>query len=176
MVMLNKPVLLMVFLALFSSYGFQVATLIARSTQTVIPMMNKVFRLALLVSLTLIFLTTNSFATVATDCTLFASASGNDANSGLTPNLPKTLTGTANGGLARAVICIEGGTYNLANSFSPPRSGNSSAYITYKAYGDAPANFVWTGGNFSGGFMFSMDSAAGFPNGYHHLKFIGLNL
>ncbi len=111
-----------------------------------------------------------------TDCTLYASASGSDANAGTSASAPTTFAGAASVAQPGAVICIEAGTYQQADSFSPPRSGTPNAYITYQAYGDGPATFVWTGGSQPGAFMFNLDSTAGFPNGYAYLKFVGLIL
>jgi len=115
-------------------------------------------------------------ATLATDCTLFAAVTGNDMNSGDSPSSPKTFTGAAKVARPGAVICIEAGTYYESHSFSPPQSGTASSYITYRAYGDGPVTFVWTGDNAPGSIMFNLDSTAGFPNGYKYLRFIGLNL
>jgi hypothetical protein len=123
-----------------------------------------------------VFCATNCFASLVTDCTIFASASGNNANSGTTASSPKTLTGAASATVPGSVVCLEAGTYNLASGFTPSHSGTSEAYITYVNYGDGPVNFVWTGGSSSGSFIVNLDSSAGFPNGFSYLKFIGLNL
>src|SRR6202043_725660 len=62
-------------------------------------------------------------AGTATDCTLFASASGNDNNSGTSTSAPKTLSGAAALTQPGSVVCIMGGTYNLSSTFAPPKSG-----------------------------------------------------
>jgi hypothetical protein len=117
-----------------------------------------------------------STGTTATNCTIFASASGNDSNSGTTAGLPKSLNGAANAATPGSVVCLEAGTYNTTSGFTPPRNGTSEAYITYQGYGNGTVNFVWNGGNGPGTFMFNLDSSAGFPNGHSYLRFSGLNL
>ncbi len=118
-----------------------------------------------------------SAETLATDCTLYASATGDDSNSGLTPALPKTLNGAANATKPGSIVCLEGGTYYRSTGFSPPYSGSDTGgYITYEAYQDAPVWIVFNGTKSTGNFIINLDSTAGFPNGPHFLKFIGLNL
>src|SRR4029077_5241334 len=85
-------------------------------------------------------------AATATDCTLYASASGNDNNTGTSSNAAKTFLGAAAAAQPGAVVCLLGGTYNLSSTFYPPRSGTPTAWIVYKAYGDSPANLLWTAG------------------------------
>jgi len=111
---------------------------------------------------------------LATDCTLYASPSGNDANSGIIPTAPKTLTGAAAATRPGAVVCLHGGTYSLASSFSPPNSGTPSSWIVYKNYGDGSVNFIWTGAADASP-MFRLGSG-GFPSGPAYLEFRGLNL
>src|SRR5256884_8600675 len=79
------------------------------------------------------------------DCTLFASPSGNDSNSGTSASSPKTFQGAANATQPGSVLCLLGGTYNFSSSFTPPPSGTPSSWITYKNYGDGPVNIVYTG-------------------------------
>ena len=85
-------------------------------------------------------------ATLATNCTLYAAANGNDKNNGSTPTTPKTLTGASTASSPGSVICLMGGTYNVATTFSPAHNGTSNAWIVYKAYGDSTPTFVWTAG------------------------------
>ena len=112
--------------------------------------------------------------TLATDCTLFASASGSDSNSGTTPTAPKTFTGAAAATTPGSVVCLLGGTYNLSSSFSPPNSGTPSSWIVYKNYGDGAVKFIWTG-TADASPMFGMGSGS-FPSGPAYLEFRGLNL
>src|SRR5262249_12005042 len=51
-------------------------------------------------------------APVAANCTLYASASGNDGSSGTSVLAPKTFQGAANAAQPGDVICVKGGTYN----------------------------------------------------------------
>jgi hypothetical protein len=107
-------------------------------------------------------------------CTLYASPTGKDANSGVAPTLPKTLTGAAAAARPGAVVCLMAGTYALSSAFVPPRSGTPSAWIVYRNYGDAPAKFVWAGvANASP--MFKLGTA-NFPSGPAYLEFRGLEL
>ena len=126
-------------------------------------------------------------AQVATDCTLYAAAppAGNDANNGTTAATPKTFMGAANATVPGSVVCLEGlpGPYTTgpgaSSTFEVPHSGTPSAWITYKAYGDAPPIFSWTGPSGTGQIMFRMgdhSSTTGFPNSQHYIKFIGLTL
>src|SRR5262249_25407725 len=84
-------------------------------------------------------------ASAAKGCTLYASPTGKDSSSGSRPNAPKTFEGAANAAQPGDVVCIMGGTYNRTGSFYPPRGGMPNAWIIYKAYGDSPVNFVYTG-------------------------------
>jgi Domain of unknown function (DUF4082)/Bacterial Ig domain len=115
----------------------------------------------------------NNSAT-AGNCTLYASPSGNDANSGTTPSNPKSFRGAANATQPGSVLCLLGGTYNLSSSFSPANSGSPSSWIIYKNYDATPVNFLWTGAaNASAMFYFGSGS---FPSGPAYLEFSGLNL
>jgi len=73
--------------------------------------------------------------TTAADCTLFASPSGNNANSGSSASSPKTFTGAAPSRNPVPVVCLLAGTYNLGSTFYPPTSGSPSSWIVYKSYG-----------------------------------------
>src|SRR6202045_1947691 len=112
--------------------------------------------------------------TTASDCTLFASPSGNDANSGTSASSPKTFTGAAAVTQPGSVVCLLGGTYNLSSTFSAPTSGSPSSWIVYKNYGDGPVNLVWTAGANSQP-MFKFGGGT-FPSGTAYLEFRGLNL
>jgi len=113
-------------------------------------------------------------ATLATDCTLYASASGNDNNAGTSPSAPKTFLGAANAAQPGAVVCLMGGTYNLSSTFYPPRSGTPTAWIVYKAYGDSPASLIWTAGA-TGQPMFKFGSGT-FPADPDYLEFRGFTM
>ncbi len=112
--------------------------------------------------------------TTASDCTLFASPSGNDANSGSSSSAPKTFTGAAAVTQPGSVVCLLGGTYNLSSTFYPPTSGSPSSWIVYKNYGNSPVNLVWTAGAIAQP-MFKFGSGT-FPSGPAYLEFRGLNL
>src|SRR5260221_802675 len=79
------------------------------------------------------------------NCTVYASPSGNDQNSGNDPSSPKTFLGAAAASRPGSIICLLAGTYSLSSAFNPPTSGEPSAWIVYKSCDDGPANFVWTG-------------------------------
>ena len=111
---------------------------------------------------------------LSTGCTLYASPSGNDKDSGSTPSSPKTFLGAATVTQPGSVLCLLGGTYKLAGTFYPPVSGTPSAWIVYKSYGDGPVNFVWTAGAI-GQPMFKLGNGK-FPSGAAYLEFRGLNL
>jgi Bacterial Ig domain/Putative Ig domain len=118
-------------------------------------------------------LTINNTSTNA-DCTLYASSSGHDSNSGTSPSAPRTFSGAAAVAQPGAVVCLLGGTYNLSSTFYPPTSGSPSAWIVYKNYGDGPVNFVWTGGAITQP-MFKFGNGS-FPSGAAYLEFRGFNL
>ena len=82
----------------------------------------------------------------ASACTLYASASGDDAKSGTSPNAPKTFNGAAAVARAGSVICVLPGQYQLRTTFYPPASGSPTAWIVYKSYGDGDVNILWAGG------------------------------
>ncbi len=118
-------------------------------------------------------LTVNN-GTTASDCTLFASPSGNDANSGGSASSPKTFTGAAAVTQPGSVVCLRGGTYNLSSTFFAPTSGSPSSWIVYKNYGNGPVNLVWTAGAIAQP-MFKFGGGT-FPSGAAYLEFRGLNL
>ncbi|HYL16141.1 MAG TPA: malectin domain-containing carbohydrate-binding protein, partial [Terriglobales bacterium] len=124
---------------------------------------------------TTVSVTVNNTST-AGDCTLFASPSGNDSNSGTSASTPKTFFGAANATQPGSVVCLLGGTYNLSSSFTPPNSGTASAWIVYKNYNSNPVNFVYTGPADASA-VFRIDNGGSFPNGGPaYLEFRGLNL
>jgi hypothetical protein len=139
--------------------------------------MRRLLRLAL-PALLMSVLTANSFASLAKDCTLFASASGNDANTGITAGSPKTLKGAATVANPGAIVCLEGGTYNMSSSFSPRHSGTSAAYIKYEGYNDSPAILDWAGADYPGNWIINGDSSCsnGTFCGYSYLIFSNLTL
>lgn len=109
-------------------------------------------------------------------CTLYASASGNDKNSGNSPSSPKTFTGAASIAQPGSVVCVLAGTYLLGSTFYPPRSGTPSAWIVYRSYGKGDANFVWTADEKASDLnMFHIYSAT-FPSGPAYLEFRGFKL
>jgi serralysin len=83
------------------------------------------------------------------------------------------LLGAARVAIAGDVVCIAPGTYTLTSTFESSHSGNSSAWITYTAYGSQPVNIVWAGP--SGQAMFHFYGST-FPNGPSYLEFKGLTL
>jgi hypothetical protein len=108
------------------------------------------------------------------DCTLYASPSGNDKNSGTSPSSPKTFLGAAAATRPGSIVCLLAGSYPLSSSFGPPTSGTPSAWIVYKSCGDGPVNFVWTGPADASP-MFKLGTGR-FPSGPAYLEFRGLNL
>jgi hypothetical protein len=119
---------------------------------------------------------TVSNGSTATDCTVFASPSGNDSNSGSTASSPKSFFGAANATRPGSVLCLLGGTYNLFSSFTPPNSGSPSGWIVYKAYGDGPVNFVYTGPA-NAASIFRITNGGSFPSGGPaYLEFRSLDL
>ena len=113
-------------------------------------------------------------SSAATTCSLYASPSGSDQNSGGSPALPKTFLGAAVASRPGAVVCLLGGTYSLSSAFKPPTSGTPSAWIIYRNYGDAPVKFIWTGAADAAP-MFDMNGGK-FPSNPAYLEFRGLNL
>jgi len=111
----------------------------------------------------------------ASDCTLFASPSGNDSNSGTSASSPKTFQGAANATQPGSVLCLLGGTYNFSSSFTPPSSGTPSSWITYKNYGDGPVNIVYTGPADASP-IFRLGSGSFPTGGVSYIEFRGLNL
>jgi hypothetical protein len=126
---------------------------------------------SILIAFSLTLFSSCGFAQLATNCNIYVSPTG--GGNGSTASSPTTLAGANSAAAPGSVICLKGGTYNLSSTFMPSHSGTSSNYITWKGYGDAPANFVWTGGaganNGTGRQMIAM-------NGPSYLKFIGFNL
>jgi hypothetical protein len=118
-------------------------------------------------------LTVNNGST-ASNCTLFASPSGNDSNSGSSSSDPKTFTGAAAASQPGSVVCLLAGTYNLSSTFYPPTGGSPSSWITYQSYGNGSVNFLWTAGA-TGQPMFKLGGGS-FPSGAAYLEFRGFNL
>jgi len=108
------------------------------------------------------------------NCTVYASPSGNDQNSGNDPSSPKTFLGAAAASRPGSIICLLAGTYSLSSAFRPPASGKPSAWIVYKSCDDGPVNFVWTG-TADASPMFKLGDGK-FPSGPAYLEFRGLNL
>jgi hypothetical protein len=97
---------------------------------------------------TVLFLTIHAEAawgaSLATECSLYASANGKDSNSGTSPTAPKTLRGATAASQPGSVICIMAGNYFHDKPFYP-KGGTVDAWIIYKNYGDGEVNMVWTG-------------------------------
>jgi hypothetical protein len=108
------------------------------------------------------------------NCTVYASPSGNDKNSGTSPSSPKTFLGAAAATQPGSIVCLLPGSYPLGSSFIPPVSGTPSAWIVYKNCGDSPVNFFWTGPADASP-MFKI-GAGRFPSGPAYLEFRGLDL
>jgi hypothetical protein len=118
-------------------------------------------------------MTVNNGST-ASNCTLFASPSGNDSNSGSTSSSPKTFSGAAAASQPGSVVCLLAGTYNLSSTFYPPTSGSPSSWITFQPSGNGAVNFLWTAGA-TGQPMFKLGNGS-FPSGAAYLEFKGFNL
>jgi hypothetical protein len=108
------------------------------------------------------------------DCTVYASPSGNDQNSGNSPSSPKTFLGAAAASRPGSIVCLLAGTYSLSSAFIPPASGKPSAWIVYKSCDSGAVNFVWTGAADASP-MFKLGNGK-FPSGPAYLEFRGLNL
>ena len=131
----------------------------------------------------------NMVIATESSCTLYASASGNDSNSGTSASSPKTFQGAANATQPGSIVCLLAGTYNLSSSFVPPTNGNASAWIVYKAYGNGAVNFDYSGPadaspmfRVNGSYLefngFNLNGGGNaldgfYCNGYHHQRFIG---
>jgi hypothetical protein len=113
-------------------------------------------------------------SSAAETCTLYASASGNDGNSGASPTAPITFLGAALKTQPGSVVCILPGTYRMSSTFYPPKGGTPSAWIVYKGYGDGEVNFVWAGGPI-GQPMFKFGNGKSSSNPAY-LEFRGLKL
>lgn len=111
---------------------------------------------------------------VASSCTLYASPSGDDRNSGNTATDPKTLSGAASLTKPGSVVCLLPGTYPLNSSFQPPQSGSASAWIVFKSCGDGPVTLVWTGAADAQPMI--RIHGGKFPSGPAYLEFRGLRL
>jgi hypothetical protein len=118
-------------------------------------------------------LTVNNGST-SSNCTIFASPSGNDGNSGSSSSTPKTFNGAAAASQPGSVVCLLAGTYNMGSTFYPPTSGSPSAWIVYQPYGNGAVNLVWTAGA-TGQPMFKLGGGS-FPSGAAYLEFRGFNL
>jgi len=108
-------------------------------------------------------------------CTLFASTTGLDSNSGLDAQHPKTFQGGANSTVPGSVLCLLGGTYNLSSSFNPPHNGKPGNYIVYRNNPGDVVNFVWTGGSDASAMIRLGAVGTAFPMGPSYLEFRGLN-
>jgi hypothetical protein len=118
----------------------------------------------------------NTNAPSSIDCTLYASASGNDHNSGLSATAPRTFQGAASVTQPGSVVCLLAGTYQLGSTFYPPTSGTSSGWIVYRSYGDGDVNFVWTGRQDAPDKVMFKVSGGNFPSNPAYLEFRGLKL
>ena len=107
-------------------------------------------------------------------CSIYASSSGKDENSGASFKSPKSFNGAAARTRPGSVVCLLGGTYQLTSTFKPPTSGTPSSWIIYRNYDEAPVKFVWAGPADASP-MFDMNEGK-FPSGPAYLEFRGLNL
>src|SRR5437868_6910777 len=107
-------------------------------------------------------------------CTLYASPSGSDANSGDKPTAPKTFKGAAAATRPGSVVCLQAGTYILTSAFRPPTSGTPSAWIVYRNQSHVAVKFVWAGPSDASP-MFKLGDG-NFPSGPAYLEFRGLHL
>lgn len=110
----------------------------------------------------------------SSNCTIYASPSGSDKNSGSNSSSPKTFSGAAAVARPGSIVCLLPGTYELDSSFAPPRSGTASGWIVYKSCGDSAVNLVWTGPPDASP-MFKLGSGQ-FPLGPSYLEFRGFHL
>lgn len=109
-------------------------------------------------------------------CTLYASPSGDDSNSGALPTAPKTLYGAAAVTRPGSVVCLLAGTYLLNSTFYPPKSGMPSAWIIYKNYGEGDVQITWAGGPEAPDKMMIKVGDGKFPSRPAYLEFRGLKL
>src|SRR5207249_4908878 len=73
-------------------------------------------------------------APCSANCTIYASPSGNDKNSGSDPSSPKTFLGAAAATRPGSLVCLLPGTYDLDSSFTPTQSGAASAWIVQELW------------------------------------------
>ena len=115
-------------------------------------------------------------AALATDCTLYAAAYGQDAQPG-TLSQPISFFGAAQTATAGAVVCLLGGRYELPCTVYVQNSGTPSAWITFKNYGDGDVLMVWKGGLTCGDFpMIKLDSTRPGAQATNYVQFSGLTL
>lgn len=98
-----------------------------------------------LLSLAAITPTPTAMATLSASCTLYASPSvaNGSGKSGLTIANAVSLVDAAAKTTPGSVVCLLGGTYLLANSFAPTKSGTASAWIIYRPYNPGGATLKW---------------------------------
>ena len=107
-------------------------------------------------------------------CTLFASPTGKETNSGVSKEAPKTFAGAAQATRPGSVVCLLPGTSSLSSSFAPPHSGTPDTWIVYRNYDERAVEFVWTGPADASP-MFKM-AGGNFPSNPAYLEFRGLHL
>ena len=138
------------------------------------------FLLSLSILLTAIYqVQTQAQMQLATDCTLYASPTGLDSNNGTSSSTPKTLSGATTAATSGAVLCVMGGTYNIAATIFIPNSGTAwtaGNFITMKAYGDNTPILNWTGGSSSGGILQFFGNGSPPFNGKSYYEINGLTL
>ena len=111
----------------------------------------------------------------AEGCTIFVSPSGSSSSPGTSESAPTTLAHARDVSVPGNVICIGAGVYNTSGNFVINRSGNASAWITYRSY-NGEATIHYTGGSLSGGVLQVQGSYAPNWGGAHHIIIDGLTL
>jgi hypothetical protein len=112
-------------------------------------------------------------------CSVFVAPNGigNDANTGASPSSPITLTTADAHTSPGSVVCLLGGRYEFADSWTVQSTGTSSAYVTFEAYGDGPVNIVWTNTSNSNAMIYIHGTYNGVTfSGPSYLAFQGLDL
>jgi hypothetical protein len=105
-------------------------------------------------------------------CTIYASRTGGPNGSGSSPTAPTTVHAAAARVVPGSVVCLLGGTYDVAKEVYVSRSGEAGKPIVFRSEG-GQALMRWTGGSPPAGASNAVFKLASYS---HHVEFAGLTI
>jgi hypothetical protein len=108
----------------------------------------------------------------ADTCSLYASPTGSPSASGSSRTAPTTVHAAAARSVPGSVVCLVGGTYDVAKEVYVNRSGEAGKPIVFRSEG-GQALLRWTGSSPPAGASYAVFKLASYA---HHVEFAGLTI